>query len=145
MDKTYTINELALISGLTTRTLRNYLNTGLLNGNKSGGSWKFNKTQIHEFLSHPSVKPSILTKNKAIVDDFLLQRDKKRNEICAVIDLNQTPDEAERLCTLCTECINSTEQHSIRFSFDANDGHTRIILSGPQDFVTDLFNQIKRL
>ena len=32
MDGTYNLNELSLMSGFTTRTLRTYLNQGLLKG-----------------------------------------------------------------------------------------------------------------
>lgn len=34
MDKFYSINELATITGLTTRTLRNYIKMDILNGTK---------------------------------------------------------------------------------------------------------------
>ncbi len=37
----YTINELALISGFTTRSLRNFISMGHLNGEKIDGIWQF--------------------------------------------------------------------------------------------------------
>ena len=34
MEETYSLNDLAMMTGFTTRTLRNYLTQGLLNGEK---------------------------------------------------------------------------------------------------------------
>ena len=145
MEKTYTINELAMMTGLTTRTLRNYLNLKLLNGNKSDGAWQFTETQISDFVSNPAVLPSIQAKNKAIAFDFLSKQDKKENEICTMIDLHHSKKESEQTCTLCMKIINETEYKNIRFSYEYHQETTRIILSGPQKFVTDLLNQIEKL
>ena len=78
MDKTYTINELSTITGLTTRTLRNYIKDELLKGDKSTGQWFFSEENIHSFVSHPSVHPSIQAKNRAIAYDFLGNERKKK-------------------------------------------------------------------
>ena len=45
-DKLYTINELAKITNLTDRTIRNYLAKGNLTGIKVGGQWRFSKDDI---------------------------------------------------------------------------------------------------
>ena len=37
MERMYTLNDLALMTGFTTRTLRNYLTQGLLKGKKENG------------------------------------------------------------------------------------------------------------
>lgn len=143
MDKDYTINELSTMSGLTTRTLRNYMNLGILNGSKQDGIWKFNEIQINDFFSHPSVKPSVQAKNKAIVYDFLADDSKNENSICAILDLQQ--NKAEQACALCITKINETESQNIRFSYEHFKDTGRVILSGPQEFVTDVLNQLKRL
>lgn len=41
MESFYTINEVATMTGLTTRTIRNYLKSGLINGQKVNGVWLF--------------------------------------------------------------------------------------------------------
>jgi len=37
MEKTYSLSEIAMMSGFTERTLRSYLKQGLLNGEKTDG------------------------------------------------------------------------------------------------------------
>ncbi len=46
MDKYYTLNELATITGLTTRTLRNHLKSNILNGEKIDGIWQFTEEEL---------------------------------------------------------------------------------------------------
>lgn len=40
MNEFYTINDIATMTGLTTRTVRNYMKLGLLEGEKVDGVWQ---------------------------------------------------------------------------------------------------------
>ena len=48
MEKYYTLNEVAMMTGLTTRTLRNYLKMNVLKGEKVDGVWKFTEEEFAE-------------------------------------------------------------------------------------------------
>ena len=67
----YNLNEVAMITGLTTRTLRNYLKLDLLTGEKIDGNWSFTDEELDAFMSNPVVKQAIKTKRNAVVYDFL--------------------------------------------------------------------------
>ena len=69
MEK-YTINEVAMMTGLTTRTLRNYIKQDILKGEKTDGIWIFTAEEISDFISDPNVKPSIQAKKKSVIFDF---------------------------------------------------------------------------
>lgn len=73
-----TINAVAMMTGLTARTRRNYLKLGLLNGEKENGMWRFTAGDLRDFIAHPSVKPAIQAKNKAVVFDFPAEDTKRR-------------------------------------------------------------------
>ena len=47
----YLINQLSLITGLTDRTLRNYISAGILEGEKVNGTWHFTIEQIEAFIT----------------------------------------------------------------------------------------------
>ncbi|MBP3398222.1 MAG: MerR family transcriptional regulator [Erysipelotrichaceae bacterium] len=142
MDKTYTINELSTITGLTTRTLRNYIKDELLKGDKSTGQWLFSEENIHSFVSHPSVHPSIQAKNRAIVYDFLGNERKKNNEICTIMDFYISQDEANEIVqNICTH-ISTSNIENIRFSYECHDQYTRIILSGYAENILYITNMI---
>ncbi|MGM8370207.1 helix-turn-helix domain-containing protein, partial (plasmid) [Clostridium perfringens] len=40
-EKLYTIEDIAKMTRLTSRTIRNYLKDGILEGKKIGGQWRF--------------------------------------------------------------------------------------------------------
>ena len=138
--KTYSINELSLITGLTTRTLRNYLKDGLLEGEKPDGNWVFTDEQISSFVSHPSVAPSIQAKNKAIVYDFLGNIKKEKHEGCIILDYHLPELHAHHLCAVLCNEINHSEFKNIRFSFEHKNTNARFILSGPDAFIQNIMN-----
>ncbi|MBR2046257.1 MAG: helix-turn-helix domain-containing protein, partial [Agathobacter sp.] len=83
----YVINHVVMFTGLTDRTIRNYISSGILQGEKINGLWHFTPEQVEEFVRHPAVRPSILAKNNGIVYDFLLDDKKKNSEICLILDI----------------------------------------------------------
>ena len=44
----YTINDIAMMTGLTTRTIRNYIKLGILNGEKEDGVWRFSAEDCYD-------------------------------------------------------------------------------------------------
>ena len=101
------------MTGLTTRTLRNYLKMNVLKGEKLDGAWKFTEEEFAEFIQNPYVKPSLQAKNKAIVFDFLAQNEKRINEICTVIDVCVDSHEAEEISSFFCEEINKRNEGNI--------------------------------
>ena len=125
----YLINHLVLITGLTDRTIRNYISSGILQGEKINGLWHFTPEQVEEFLRHPAVRPSILAKHNGAVYDFMLNTKKTDFEICMILDI---PDQEEKKVAehFCYR-INNGDFHNIRFSFDVvSPGVSRVILTG---------------
>ena len=86
-EKYYVINELVMFTGLTDRTIRNYLSSGILQGEKVDGMWRFTSDQVEEFVKHPAVRPSILAKKNGLVYDFLADDQKKTQEVCVILDI----------------------------------------------------------
>ena len=73
MDKLYTLNDLALISGFTTRTLRNDIASGTLDGEKIDGEvsdslslgWTYRKPHVRVY----SVRPVYTVFNEKVLGD----------------------------------------------------------------------------
>ena len=134
----YNINSIVMISGLTDRTIRSYISSGILEGEKINGLWHFTPEQVEAFLRHPSVRPSILAKNNGMVYDFLLDDKKKQQETCIILDLPGAGEKetAEFFCY----AINNGNYHDLQFRFDSVSGTPRIILRGASDQVLALVN-----
>ena len=134
----YTISHLALASGLSDRTLRTYISTGILQGEKINGLWHFTPEQTEEFFNHPAVRPSILAKKNALIYDFLGTR-KKAEESCIILDY---PDGNQKSTMefFCHEITNGNFTN-INFSFDHHKKQSRIILKGYTQDVLELVNK----
>lgn len=66
-----TLRMLAECTGLTEKTLRNYMRMGLLRGEKSRGKWQFPPEALEALLTHPYTRPSIRRQGRILVEDFL--------------------------------------------------------------------------
>lgn len=140
MEKDFTLNEVATMTGLTTRTLRNYLKMNMLSGEKADGTWRFTEEDISEFLSNPNVRPGIQAKKKAIVFDFLAETKKKDSEICTILDLYVDEEEADKISDFFCSEINKMQEGKIVFSFEKSGKNARVILSGSACMVMKLLN-----
>lgn len=67
-EKLYTVDDVAEITNLTSRTIRNYLRDGILKGNKVGGQWRFTMQNINELLESKNSKNN----SQAHIVQFLL-------------------------------------------------------------------------
>lgn len=137
-DKTYQISQLALMTGLTDRTLRNYLASGILQGEKIDGVWQFTEEQIEQFFRHPSVRPSILAKNNSLVYDFLIEDHAKASEMCVILDVPE--QNQDTISAYFCNAISNSDYRNIRFTFDGIAGSSRVILRGNTDDVLELVN-----
>lgn len=140
----YVLGHLKLITGLSERTLRNYISIGILNGEKINGMWHFTLEQVDTFLSNPIVKSSVLAKKNALVYDFLLDRKKKNEQCCIILDIpnGRNREIAEYFCYE----ISNGDYHGINFAFDTTKGEApRVILKGNTDDVLGLVTKYKSL
>ena len=138
-EKYYVINHLVMFTGLSDRTIRNYIASGILQGEKINGLWHFTSEQVEEFVRHPAVRPSILAKNNGLVYDFLLDTKKTGQEMCVILDTPCADKKtvAEYFCY----SINSGGYHNIQFSFDGVMETSRVILKGDAAEVLRLVNE----
>lgn len=136
----YNIKAVTLITGLTDRTIRNYISLGLLKGEKINGLWHFLPEQVEEFMRHPAVRPSIEAKNNGIIHDFLLQTNKKEPSVCLILDIPDA-DPKETAEFFMYAINNGAELRDLEFSFDALYETPRVILKGPTNQIMDLVNR----
>lgn len=133
----YTINELAIMTGFTTRSLRNFIQLGHLSGEKIDGIWQFTADQIGSFIGNPNITPGIRTKNNAVVYDFLADTEKKTNSICTILDFIMNEEETSECSEFFCNAVNQFGGSNARMKMEKYGENVRIILSGPEDFVKD--------
>ena len=136
-EKYYTINHVVLFTGLTDRTIRNYISMGILKGEKSGGQWRFSAEQVDEFIRHPTVRPSILAKKNALIYDFLADTKKRSEQSCVILDIIEDKEKVRDF--FCLEITNGAYRN-INFSYDEIGPTARVIIKGDAAEVTRLLN-----
>ena len=138
MQEMYTINLVALLSGLSSRTIRIYMKMGFIEGEMINGVWHFSAEAVGDFFANPNVVPAIRAKRNAMIFDFLADDFKQRDEMCTVIDEVATLEDANAMSEFFCDAINRDWQGVIRFGFSFNGTHARVILTGPEDAVQQL-------
>ena len=134
MERLYTVEDVAQMTGLTDRTIRTYLKTGKLLGRKIGVQWRFTQAQVEALFRDADVTRDIKTLRMRTVDDFLHRTDMPPTpEACAVVDWPSPPDAAldSRVAAM-TGFLNAySESQPITFSYqyDATRGTARFILT----------------
>ena len=134
----YLISHLVLVTGLSDRTIRNYIASGILQGEKIDGLWHFTPEQVEAFIRHPAVRPSILAKKNSLVYDFLLNDRRKEPEACVILDLPVA--DRKTLAEFFCYRISEGNFRNIRFSFDGVGKTPRVILKGDAREVLTLVN-----
>jgi len=131
-EKLYLINHLTLITGLSDRTIRNYISSGILKGEKINGMWHFTPEEVDAFIRNPAVRPSIVAKNNSTVYDFMLNDSKKEEETCVILDLPKA--DIKGISEFFCYRITNENYRDINFSLDGLYKTPRVILRGkPKD------------
>ena len=136
MDKKYNLNDLALMTGFTTRTLRNYMNQGLLNGEKENGMWQFTLEEIDRFFREPFVKEGLRIKRSSVVFDFMADRNKKQERSCMILDIPASVKKGNEISAFFCDKMNDATD--LVFNYGWDNGICRVILSGAADSVANI-------
>ncbi len=146
-ERHYSIAELALMTRLSTKTIRNYLKMGLLKGEKIDGAWRFSENEIGEFFQERFVKGALEIKRNGQVLDFLNGMQVK-NKACLVFDREfVTQDELEVYITKFIEEVNRMnsqgKEEGLDFSFwkDEQTNLARLTLIGNPLYLKELMNR----
>ena len=140
MAETYTIQDIAGMTGLNERTIRSYLADGLLKGEKTDGAWRFTAEQFGDFLRQDMVRASVQAKANAVVYDFLITDRRKESAACLILDQPSAEDQEPGLREALSEQVNRLE---LRWAYRYQDGMARSILSGPQAALGELLARMK--
>ncbi len=144
MKEFFSIDELATMTMLTTRTLRNYISQGLLKGEKLDGTWKFSSENIDSFFKEDLVIQSIQSKKNGMVYEYMSNDSKKENMVCSLYDYtNLRNDEAENIYEKIVTLVNSNKYGNIRFSYSYNGKKktVRITLIGSINEIHNLMSE----
>ena len=147
-EKLYTVADVADITGLTSRTIRNYLKEGVLKGHKIGVQWRFTEEEIRLLFTKQIPQQNTPTQ---LVKKFMGEQQKDRPESCFIIDFPGMLEETGRkLYGKSLDYVKEKELETL-LSYECYDDQKlfRIALSGPihnvgiiQEYIWNEYTQL---
>ncbi|MBN2240886.1 MAG: helix-turn-helix domain-containing protein [Dehalococcoidales bacterium] len=150
-EKLYTVEDIAKMTSLTSRTIRNYLKDGSLQGRKIGGQWRFTFKDIQKLFDNSSYRKDISVERKQQIMDFIdgVNTDIQGDiQVCTVADCycenrNAGQKTYEKLVTV----INNQPDGAARARFDyeyiEKENKARFTLFGSPEFIIETLRQLQ--
>lgn len=146
-EKLYTVNEIAKMTGLTARTIRNYIKDGRLNGKKIGVQWRFTKEDINELFKDQDVTESVEKAKNQLVIDYMNAKEVENISSCTIVEYPCSKiEEVQSLCNKLLDMVNEDNKiKSIKFSYQYFEEYkkARFIIIGEIEWVQRLLNTIR--
>ena len=88
-EKLYSLSDIAKITKLTDRTIRNYLANGTLKGTKIGGQWRFTQNDVKALFNNEDFADDMFSKSEKNINMYLKNEFEFEsvNNICSVINV----------------------------------------------------------
>lgn len=147
MEKLYTVEDVAQMTGLTSRTIRNYLADGRLTGRKVGAQWRFTEENISAIFTDAGARKDAAGAAAAEVEAFLKPQSREGVTLCSVIDYPaESGDALVPLVQKLNEQIKGFDSATLRFSynFDEKNLVARFIIIGEIAQVAKLIKTIRK-
>ena len=121
-EKYYTISDIAKLTRLTDRTIRNYLANGSLNGKKVGGQWRFTKDDIKSLFSDNKFEDDMKNKTEKSIHSYYNNQLEflDNNKCCQIIDvIIENKEERMKMFAEIKQLNKSTdEKENITFIYE---------------------------
>ena len=133
------LSHLAMMTGLTDRTLRRYIASGILKGEKISGLWHFSREETDKLMNHPAVKAEIRAKCRGEIDEFLGKKKASQSEMCVILDVPQA--EKRAFWTYFHHQLGERLPEDVRFFPDASAPQARVVLMGKPEILMDFLRE----
>ena len=120
-EKLYSVEEIAEMTSVTTRTIRNYLRNGILTGTKIGGQWRFRQEDVMNMLNQENMSSDVCETSKRIVKDFLNEQYTPFSEsvsVCTVADVSCSKAHAKKMGKTLCDLWNQANIQGRNFRYD---------------------------
>lgn len=130
-QKLYTVADVAELTGLTSRTIRNYLKDGTLRGRKIGVQWRFTEEDIERLFSEVDAAGQKVLHPQDVILDFLRETEEEGLRGCLVLDIPCETEQMREYAEKIRECAGENEE-TLLFAWEEVEGHQvlRVAASG---------------
>lgn len=137
LQKLYSVEEIAQMTSVTTRTIRNYLRNGILKGRKIGGQWRFSLEDIETMMNQTN--SAFQENSRRIVRDFIdsvYAPFPQSISVCTIADVPCTQEKAAQISkTLCALWNQPASRGTFRYDYLEDTQTARYTLIAPLELV----------
>ncbi len=144
-ERLFTVEDIAKMTSLTSRTIRNYLKNGTLQGNKIGGQWRFTMENIRQLFDNSTFSNDLSRNKRLQVMNFINNKFPGHPgdiRVCTIVDCYcEDRNEGHRMYEKLVAVINNRADGSSKAKFDyefiEKDSKARFILFGDPDYIIE--------
>ena len=133
MKKLFTVEEVAQILDVHTRTVRRYIKEEKLRASKVGGQWRVEKENLKKFMNNEEIVDQFQKKQDDIILGLIDGKSNSKVTIHTIVDFKvESEQEVQKLCGRVCNTINNVENGNIKFQYIYNKetGIARFVFKG---------------
>lgn len=141
-DKLYTVADIAKMTSFTSRTIRNYLKDGSLQGLKIGGQWRFTMENIKQLFKNSNFLNDFSRTKRQQILNFVNGINigiKGKIQVCTIVDYYcENPKAGHQIYEKLVTVINSKTDNSVvkfDYIFMEKESKARFTLFGNPDYI----------
>ncbi len=142
-DKLYTVEDVAQKTGLTDRTIRNYLKDGRLKGKKIGGQWRFTADDIEALFCTPGEEKD--SKSDSLFDSPCAQ---VNPDVYTVVEYEcdrvMANELSARMRAEMDNIANNYIGSKFEYIYNEKEKRARFVLRGGADFVSAMLKIVRK-
>lgn len=146
LEKLYSVEEIAQMTSVTTRTIRNYLRNGILKGRKIGGQWRFSLEDVEDMMNQSG--NASRENSTRIVRDFIdsvYTPFPQSISVCTLADVPCSKEKAEQMSkTLCELWNQKNACGTFRYDYLDDAQTARYTFIAPMDSVQTALAVLQR-
>lgn len=145
-EKFYSIADIAKLTKLTDRTIRNYLSNGTLKGHKVGGQWRFTKDDIKALFSNDKFEDDMkVVTEKRILSYYNDKIDFEiDNHCCNIINLKIKDKETRKNFYKEFKEIPNDKNKKEQILFFEENGDIKIVIINSIEFSYKIMELVRR-
>lgn len=138
----FTINDLSLITSLSTRSLRSYISQGFLKGTMINRKWCFTKANVDEFLSHPFIKEGQRIKFRVFIIEQI-DGNNHQNETMILHEMQGEVEEIDKkIQTLLTKLSTINQPYQLKYYYDNKHHIGKLALASSLEVINKVMNEL---
>ena len=145
-EKYYSISDIAKLTKLTDRTIRNYLANGSLKGKKIGGQWRFSQNDVRGLFSDDKFEDDMKAKTEKAIISYYNNNTSfdTDNTCCNIIDIKIESKEVRKEMFAKIKEIEKDDNKKEQISFIDDNGKIKMVIIASFDYIYKVMEVVRR-